>query len=152
MLGSTANNLYQHWIIEYPSVPADLHQEHNTFSRAGLWTMPRAPSCGLSPEFFCGSVGSDGFKVVTYKGHRRQTLNLPHSVLCIIFPSEMVVSNRLVGAVIWLLPSCMVALGLSWNTTEYMFVFGDSYTNDGYNVTVGITSPDPGYVNITLAF
>lgn len=30
-------------------------------------------------------------------------------------------------------------------TSEYMFVFGDSYTTTGYNVSAGITSPDPGY-------
>jgi len=34
--------------------------------------------------------------------------------------------------------------GLTWNTTEYMFVFGDSYTTDGYNISAGINSPNPG--------
>ncbi|EJU00788.1 hypothetical protein DACRYDRAFT_108846 [Dacryopinax primogenitus] len=37
------------------------------------------------------------------------------------------------------------AHGLTWNNTQYMFVFGDSYSTTGYNVSAGITSPDPGY-------
>ncbi|KDQ50398.1 carbohydrate esterase family 16 protein [Jaapia argillacea MUCL 33604] len=32
---------------------------------------------------------------------------------------------------------------LTWNNTEYMFVFGDSYSSDGYNVSLGIDSPNP---------
>lgn len=35
---------------------------------------------------------------------------------------------------------------LTWGTTDYMFVFGDSYTTDGYNISAGIDSPVPGYV------
>jgi len=64
----------------------------------------------------------------------------------------MVVSHSPVVAAIGLLSSCMVASGLSWNTTEYMFVFGDSYTADGYNVTLGINPPVPGNVSIALLF
>ena len=36
---------------------------------------------------------------------------------------------------------------LNWNTTDFLFVFGDSYTTDGYNVSAGVNSPDPGYVS-----
>jgi len=36
---------------------------------------------------------------------------------------------------------------IPWNATEYMFVFGDSYTTDGYNVSAGINSPTPGYTS-----
>ncbi|KZT61573.1 carbohydrate esterase family 16 protein [Calocera cornea HHB12733] len=50
----------------------------------------------------------------------------------------MLLSAVLVG----LLP---LAHALTWNNTEYMFVFGDSYSTTGYNVSAGITSPDPGY-------
>ncbi|OAX37123.1 carbohydrate esterase family 16 protein [Rhizopogon vinicolor AM-OR11-026] len=53
----------------------------------------------------------------------------------------MVMSHSLVVAVIGLLSSCLTASGLSWNTIEYMFVFGDSYSTVGYNVSAGITSP-----------
>lgn len=41
-----------------------------------------------------------------------------------------------------------VASAIPWNTTEYMFVFGDSYTTDGYNISAGINSPNPGYVSV----
>jgi len=41
--------------------------------------------------------------------------------------------------------SISVVSAIPWNATEYMFVFGDSYTADGYNVSAGINSPDPGY-------
>lgn len=44
--------------------------------------------------------------------------------------------------------SIPVTSALSWNATEYMFVFGDSYTADGYNVSAGINSPDPGLVSV----
>lgn len=41
-----------------------------------------------------------------------------------------------------------VASAIPWNATEYMFVFGDSYTTDGYNISAGINSPNPGYVSV----
>lgn len=59
----------------------------------------------------------------------------------------MVVAHSLVVASIGLLCSSSFASALSWNATEYMFVFGDSYTSDGYNVSAGINSPDPGYTS-----
>ena len=62
----------------------------------------------------------------------------------------MVVSRSLVAAVIGLLSSGSTASALSWNATRYMFVFGDSYTADGYNVSAGINSPVPGYVSIAI--
>lgn len=44
--------------------------------------------------------------------------------------------------------SIPVASAIPWNVTEYMFVFGDSYTADGYNVSAGINSTDPGHVSV----
>ncbi|TFK46654.1 hypothetical protein OE88DRAFT_1714903 [Heliocybe sulcata] len=47
-----------------------------------------------------------------------------------------------------LLCTASAALGqLTWGTTKYFFVFGDSYTTDGYNVSAGINSGDPGYTS-----
>jgi len=34
---------------------------------------------------------------------------------------------------------------LTWGETEFMFVFGDSYTTTGYNVSAGVNSPTPGF-------
>lgn len=48
--------------------------------------------------------------------------------------------------------SIPVTSALSWNATEYMFVFGDSYTADGYNVSAGINSPDPGLVSVNYPY
>lgn len=64
----------------------------------------------------------------------------------------MVVVRSLVVASIALLCSSSFVSALSWNATEYMFVFGDSYTTDGYNVSAGVSSPVPGYVNICTRF
>ncbi|KAH0826968.1 carbohydrate esterase family 16 protein [Lanmaoa asiatica] len=36
---------------------------------------------------------------------------------------------------------------IPWNATDYMFVFGDSYSTDGYNISAGINSPTPGYTS-----
>ncbi|KAF8447306.1 hypothetical protein L210DRAFT_2789471 [Boletus edulis BED1] len=43
--------------------------------------------------------------------------------------------------------SFSIASAIPWNATEYMFVFGDSYTTDGYNISAGINSPEPGYTS-----
>lgn len=59
----------------------------------------------------------------------------------------MVVARSLVVASIGLLCSGSFVSALSWNATEYMFIFGDSYTSDGYNVSAGINSPDPVYTS-----
>ncbi|KAG1734316.1 carbohydrate esterase family 16 protein [Suillus lakei] len=56
----------------------------------------------------------------------------------------MVVAHSLVAVSIGLLCSSSVASALSWNATKYMFIFGDSYTTDGYNVSAGVSSPVPG--------
>jgi hypothetical protein len=64
----------------------------------------------------------------------------------------MVVARSLVVASIGLFCSSSFASALSWNATEYMFVFGDSYTTDGYNVSAGINSPVPGDVSICTVF
>jgi hypothetical protein len=100
--------------------------------------------CGLSSA--CHLSPTEGPRVVIrdIAGARRISL--------IISPFEMVVSHSLVVAVLGLLSSCVIASALSWNATEYVFVFGDSYTTDGYNVSAGLNSPDPGYVSTALAF
>ncbi|KAF8681591.1 PFU (PLAA family ubiquitin binding) [Rhizoctonia solani] len=36
---------------------------------------------------------------------------------------------------------------LTWGSTKYFFVFGDSYTTTGYNVSAGINSPTPGWTS-----
>jgi len=42
--------------------------------------------------------------------------------------------------------STQVALGkFAWDQTQFLFTFGDSYTTDGYNISAGIDSPDPGF-------
>ncbi|KAG2145082.1 carbohydrate esterase family 16 protein [Suillus cothurnatus] len=56
----------------------------------------------------------------------------------------MVVARSLVVAGIGLFCSSSFASALLWSATEYMFVFGDSYTTDGYNVAAGVNSPVPG--------
>jgi len=38
------------------------------------------------------------------------------------------------------------AFALTWETTEFMFVFGDSYTTTGFNISAGVNSVDPGFV------
>ncbi|KIK91347.1 carbohydrate esterase family 16 protein [Paxillus rubicundulus Ve08.2h10] len=55
-------------------------------------------------------------------------------------------SRRLLALATSLLSTSVVS-GIPWNATEYMFVFGDSYTTDGYNVSAGIDSPNPGYTS-----
>ncbi|KAH7915318.1 carbohydrate esterase family 16 protein [Hygrophoropsis aurantiaca] len=60
----------------------------------------------------------------------------------------MVLSRSLVSAALGLLASSSVVNAvLSWNQTEFFFVFGDSYTTDGYNISAGVNSPDPGYTS-----
>ncbi|KAH7107642.1 hypothetical protein BKA62DRAFT_667687 [Auriculariales sp. MPI-PUGE-AT-0066] len=36
---------------------------------------------------------------------------------------------------------------LTWGTTKNLFVFGDSYTTTGYNVTLGVDSATPGWTS-----
>ncbi|QRV87353.1 carbohydrate esterase family 16 protein [Ceratobasidium sp. AG-Ba] len=56
------------------------------------------------------------------------------------------VSVRFAVAIGSLLASSCVS-ALSWNSTKYLFVFGDSYTASGYNVSAGINSPNPGWTS-----
>jgi len=52
----------------------------------------------------------------------------------------------------WVL-SCLVCTArltfgqLYWNSTKFLFTFGDSYTTDGYNISAGVNSPNPGYTS-----
>ncbi|EKM55245.1 carbohydrate esterase family 16 protein [Phanerochaete carnosa HHB-10118-sp] len=47
-----------------------------------------------------------------------------------------------------LLSAAVAAQGkLSWNTTEFLFTFGDSYTTDGFNISAGVNSPNPGFTS-----
>ncbi|KIJ68896.1 carbohydrate esterase family 16 protein [Hydnomerulius pinastri MD-312] len=55
-------------------------------------------------------------------------------------------SRSLIAVATGLLSSSVVS-AIPWNATEYFFVFGDSYTTDGYNISAGINSPDPGYTS-----
>jgi len=36
---------------------------------------------------------------------------------------------------------------LTWADTEFFFAFGDSYTTDGFNISAGVDSPDPGFTS-----
>ncbi|KAF9218362.1 hypothetical protein BS17DRAFT_791616 [Gyrodon lividus] len=55
-------------------------------------------------------------------------------------------SRRLLALASSLLSTSVVSR-IPWNTTEYMFVFGDSYTTNGYNVSAVIDSSVPGYTS-----
>ncbi|KAL4244906.1 SGNH hydrolase superfamily protein [Abortiporus biennis] len=51
-----------------------------------------------------------------------------------------------------LLPILATFLAISptwgkWNTTKFLFAFGDSYTTDGFNISAGIDSPVPGFTS-----
>jgi len=50
-------------------------------------------------------------------------------------------SGLLVLGVVYALP----ASALTWGTTKFLFVFGDSYTTTGFNISAGIDSPVPGF-------
>lgn len=36
---------------------------------------------------------------------------------------------------------------LTWGSTKFLFVFGDSYTTTGWNISAGINSPVPGFTS-----
>ncbi|KAJ7706862.1 GDSL lipase/esterase [Mycena rosella] len=36
---------------------------------------------------------------------------------------------------------------LTWSNTEFLFVFGDSYTTTGFNISAGVNSTDPGFTS-----
>jgi hypothetical protein len=64
-----------------------------------------------------------------------------------IFPnSEMVSLSAFAVAVACALSARSSFAKLTWKDTKYMFVFGDSYTAEGYNVSAGVNSPTPGWV------
>jgi phospholipase/lecithinase/hemolysin len=42
---------------------------------------------------------------------------------------------------------CNEAFSLKWSDTKFLFVFGDSYTTTGFNITLGVDSPVPGFVS-----
>ncbi|KAF8205497.1 hypothetical protein K438DRAFT_1817934 [Mycena galopus ATCC 62051] len=46
--------------------------------------------------------------------------------------------------------SCLSVLSqakLTWENTEFLMVFGDSYTTTGFNISLGVNSTDPGFVS-----
>jgi hypothetical protein len=45
--------------------------------------------------------------------------------------------------------SVLQVSALTWRTTKFLFVFGDSYTTTGFNISAGIDSPVPGFVSIS---
>lgn len=49
-----------------------------------------------------------------------------------------------------LLAASVATCKLNWESTNYLFTFGDSYTTDGYNITAGVNSPVPGFVSRIL--
>ncbi|KAJ6501892.1 GDSL lipase/esterase [Mycena sanguinolenta] len=55
---------------------------------------------------------------------------------------------HLLLALSWL--SCLGSLALAkltWGNTEFLMVFGDSYTTTGFNISLGVNSTDPGFVS-----
>ncbi|KAJ7481040.1 carbohydrate esterase family 16 protein [Mycena galericulata] len=36
---------------------------------------------------------------------------------------------------------------LAWSETDFLFVFGDSYTTTGFNISAGVNSVDPGFTS-----
>lgn len=42
-------------------------------------------------------------------------------------------------------PGCLAKL--TWSKTDFLFVFGDSYTTDGFNISAGVDSPTPGFTS-----
>lgn len=59
----------------------------------------------------------------------------------------MMVSTRLAAVFGSLLAASTCASALTWGSTKYFFVFGDSYTTTGYNVSAGIDSSVPGWTS-----
>lgn len=53
----------------------------------------------------------------------------------------------LVGTTI-LAATAQTVSALTWGKTQYLMVFGDSYTTTGYNISAGINSPTPGWVTL----
>lgn len=45
----------------------------------------------------------------------------------------------------------VAAAKLTWGETKFMFVFGDSYTTTGFNISAGVNTPDPGFVGAGFA-
>ncbi|KAJ6526237.1 GDSL lipase/esterase [Mycena vulgaris] len=55
---------------------------------------------------------------------------------------------RLLFTFSWLLCLLISAQAkLAWSNTKFLFVFGDSYTTTGFNISAGINSTDPGFVS-----
>lgn len=57
------------------------------------------------------------------------------------------ISSSIVAA---LLLGATASAKLAWNSTQFLFTFGDSYTTDGFNISAGVDSPNPGFVSILL--
>ncbi|KAI3615307.1 carbohydrate esterase family 16 protein [Moniliophthora roreri] len=54
---------------------------------------------------------------------------------------------RSTGLLLGLFMTAQVTAKLTWGNTRYLFVFGDSYTTTGYNISAGIDSPVPGFTS-----
>ena len=48
--------------------------------------------------------------------------------------------------------SIPVASAIPWNATDYLFVFGDSYSSDGYNISAGINPTGVGHVSVNYPY
>lgn len=46
-----------------------------------------------------------------------------------------------------ILASILSASALSWDSTKFLLVFGDSYTSTSFNITQGVNATDPGWVS-----
>jgi len=54
---------------------------------------------------------------------------------------------RLFSVAAVLAASSSLVSALTWSSTKFFFIFGDSYTDDGYRVTNGINSAVPGFTS-----
>ena len=79
-------------------------------------------------------------------------------VACIELRTQLVTANILTivtmlslvltGAIYALFVFTRVDSKLTWATTDFLFTFGDSYTTDGFNISAGVNSPNPGFVRV----
>ncbi|KAH8106938.1 hypothetical protein BXZ70DRAFT_997825 [Cristinia sonorae] len=48
---------------------------------------------------------------------------------------------------VWSIVDLAAVVSAKWNTTKFLFAFGDSYTTDGFNISAGVDSPVPGFTS-----
>ncbi|EJD02213.1 uncharacterized protein FOMMEDRAFT_147265 [Fomitiporia mediterranea MF3/22] len=57
------------------------------------------------------------------------------------------VAGVILQSIVLLLVGAFSDAKLAWNSTEFLFTFGDSYTTDGFNISAGVNSPVPGFTS-----